>query len=263
MFKKIRRSYKAYRKKKRTQVYLISFPKSGRTWLRTMVGKAICEKYGFDDKFIMRTYYITELAGLQLTEFDHDGSCNKDGNHLTALVGKKNKYRNKKVIFLVRDPRDVVVSSYFEATKRKVVYEGKISDFIRHDCYGINKIIAFYNNWFNNRTIPKDFLLIQYEELHKGPHSCLKKVMDFIGMENADEDIINTAVEYSRFDNMKKLEEKKFFKTNKLRPGNPDDPESFKVRKGIIGGYKEYLNPEDIEYADNVMQELERPFYPY
>jgi hypothetical protein len=35
-----------------------------------------------------------------------------------------------------------------------------------------------------------------------------------------------------------------------LRTPSSADPESFKVRKGRVGGFRDYLSPEDIEYVD-------------
>jgi hypothetical protein len=55
---------------------------------------------------------------------------------------------------------------------------------------------------------------------------------------------------------MKKLERSDFFKTSILRPSDKDDPESYKVRRGKIGGYKDYLNKKDLEYVQKQMQEL-------
>ena len=40
---------------------------------------------------------------------------------------------------------------------------------------------------------------------------------------------------------MKKLEAAGAFDSKILKPGNVTDPESFKVRRGKVGGYREYL----------------------
>jgi len=38
------------------------------------------------------------------------------------------------------------------------------------------------------------------------------------------------------------------------------DPESFKVRRGKVGGYREYLSPEDLDYAADALRELDARF---
>ena len=42
--------------------------------------------------------------------------------------------------------------------------------------------------------------------------------------------------------------------------GDIRDPESFKVRRGKVGGYREYLSVRDQEYAADALMELDRRF---
>src|SRR5205814_1587416 len=67
-------------------------------------------------------------------------------------------------------------------------------------------------------------------------------------------------LEFSRFENMQKLEAAGAFDSNILHPGDVRDPESFKVRRGKVGGYREYLSAEDQQCAANAMTELDRRF---
>jgi len=46
---------------------------------------------------------------------------------------------------------------------------------------------------------------------------------------------------------------------NALTPANPSDPESFKVRKGKVGGYAEYLSKDDISWLSERLADL-HPF---
>jgi Sulfotransferase domain len=58
------------------------------------------------------------------------------------LETDKSRYRGTKVLYLIRDPRDVVVSCFFQATRRKKLFRGTLSEFIRSDNYGIRKIVC-------------------------------------------------------------------------------------------------------------------------
>jgi len=40
------------------------------------------------------------------------------------------------------------------------------------------------------------------------------------------------------------------------------DPESFKVRRGKVGGYQEYLSVEDLQYAAKALAQL-NPLFGY
>ena len=50
------------------------------------------------------------------------------------------------------------------------------------------------------------------------------------------------------------------FDSKILRPGDVRDPESFKVRRGKVGGYREYLSVEDQEYAAAALTQLDPRF---
>ncbi len=66
-----------------------------------------------------------------------------------------------------------------------------------------------------------------------------------LGEAKPDATIFQEALEFSRFENMQKLEAAGAFDSNILHPGDVRDPESFKVRRGKVGGYREYLSAED------------------
>ena len=72
--------------------------------------------------------------------------------------------------------------------------------------------------------------------------------------------IFQEALEFSRFENMQKLEAAGAFDSNILHPGDVRDPESFKVRRGKVGGYREYLSADDQQFAAAAMRELDRRF---
>lgn len=243
-----------------TDAYIISFPNSGRTWLRILIGKALREKFGFSDEIIIDTYKITSKAGILRTQFVHDYSSIIEGYNYYELPADKSEYAGKNVIFLVRDIRDVLVSHYFQATKRVGSFNGSMSDFIRHDKYGATKIITFYNIWYENMSKPKGFLLVRYEDMHKSPEKITASVLSFLGLDYIEEDIIRTAVEFTTFSNLKNLEKEDFFQSDKIRPADTRDNESYKVRKGIIGGYKSYLSKADMEYIDELIRKLGCPF---
>ena len=58
----------------------------------------------------------------------------------------------------------------------------------------------------------------------------------------------------------KKLEQQGAFESKILRAGDVHDPESFKVRRGKVGGYREYLSLEDQQYAAAALRELDPRF---
>jgi hypothetical protein len=72
--------------------------------------------------------------------------------------------------------------------------------------------------------------------------------------------IFQAALDFSQFENMKKMEAAGAFDSKILRPGDVRDPESFKVRRGKVGGYREYLSVEDQAYAAAALTKLDPRF---
>ena len=262
-----------FRKEGRTKisdqvkVYIISHPKSGRTWLRMLLGKVICDKYHLDEEFILNTVKLTVTAGLPPVNWIHDGSPSWSpgswtGSRFVKFVTDKSIFKDKKVIFLYRDPKDVLVSSYFHVTRRESTqFKGTLSEFIRSRENGIKKLVTFYNIWYENQNVPEDFLLVRYEDLQENTHEVLKSVLKFIGIQDVEEEIIDNAVDFASFGNMKKMEADKTLKYKIMQPGKEGDEESYKVRKGKVGGYVDYLSQQDIEYIDKVIDKMGCPFY--
>ena len=172
----------------------------------------------------------------------------------------KSNYRDTKVIFLTRDIRDILVSSYFQATKRTGQFNRHISDFIRDDRYGVKKIVTFYKSWFDHQQVPEAFMHLTYEAVHHDPSGSLKSVLQFIDFPKIDEQVIETAVSFATFDNMRKMEQQGIFNNERLKPGNDNDQESFKVRRGVVGGYRDYLSTADLAYFQRTVNEMGCPF---
>ena len=229
-----------------------------------MIGKYIQELAGVTSSNVLEVYELSRgIEDIPTIAFVHDGSCYEEKNFKARRLPKsKNFYRDKRVILLVRDPRDTLVSYYLHCSRRRRVYQGEISSFIRDESFGIEKVISFINIWIENRHVPEDFCLIRYEDIHRNAHSQLVLLLDFMGIP-VDSRIVKTAVEFASFQNMREMEEKCLINSSRLKPGNPHDPESYKVRRGIVGGYKDYLSQEDIEFLTTAIKTKLSPFCGY
>ena len=62
---------------------------------------------------------------------------------------------------------------------------------------------------------------------------------------------------------MKAMEKTNSFGTSRLKPADPRDPESYKVRKGKVGGFVDYLDPKEIKYCDEAIANHLSPIYGY
>lgn len=168
-------------------------------------------------------------------------------------VEEKPWWNESSVALLVRDPRDVVVSYFFHYTKR-MQHKRKfsISEFIRDPNWGVDRVILFYNAWNEIWKIVPHRLLIKYEDFQKDCYTEFKRLLDFFSIETNDS-AIEDAINHGSFDNMRTKEQsisRQKPKVGLLGTNTPDDPESYKVRRGKVGGYVDYLTIEDIKYLD-------------
>ena len=220
-----------------------------------MLGKALCGHYGLDERRLLWTPSLALAAGLDPIVFTHDGSALADGKHWSELPAGKSDYKEDRVVLLVRDPKDVLVSSYFQATRRLRVFDGTLSQFVRSERFGIRKVLAFLEGWHAGRDSPRKFLLLRYEDMIGDAQHALAAVLDFAGAGKIPRSTVAGAVEFARFENMRKLEREGSFESDVLRPADPGDPESFKVRRGEVGGYARYLTEDDVRYIDSIVHD--------
>jgi hypothetical protein len=243
-----------------SDIYIVSYPNSGRTWLKILIGKALCEQFGIDEKLLLDLFALTKAAGIPTIQLTHDRS--QENTKADQLVYDK-KYNGKKIILLFRDPKDVLVSYYFQQVKRGKRFEGTISEFIRNDKTGIRKLLAFNTLWYNNVKNFEDFLLISYEELTADTAAAIRKALGFVGMENIDPELIEKAVQFANFKNMRDLESQDYWKdhlrAHTMQTPNREDDESYKARRGMVGGYVDYLNQEDIDFINHVIESMDYP----
>jgi hypothetical protein len=132
-------------------------------------------------------------------------------------------------------------------------------DVLRDPIFGIVLIIHTMNEWLREfaRT---DCVLVRYEDLHRSPNEQFRRVLAAVGKTDPQARHFENALEFSRFGNMRKMESSREYDRQLLQPGDVNDPESYKVRRGQIGGYVDYLDPSDLEYANQAMSALDRRF---
>ena len=244
--------------------FLISFPKCGRTWVRYI--------------FAVLEGEVKKRGGaLPPVLATHDDDPHWKYPH--ELSRDKTSYANSSVLFMARDPRDVVVSLYFERTRRIHLYqpewfapelrervkkfEGTISEFLREPCGSFGTLVEFYNLWCVNRGVPEKFFLLRYEELYADPIHRLNSVLRELFGIAVSPDLLSAVVAQCSFEKMHALEGSGLLNHMALTPGDATDPESFKTRRGKQGGYVDYLSHEDITYLNNIIDSKLDPWFGY
>lgn len=226
------------------KIYLLSYPKSGRTWLRLIIGKYFSLKYKEDEESSLSLGQQLEKYGLKNLIHTHASYTWVVKQELTL-----DQLTDAPIILLKRNIKDTLVSYYhhFAYRNRKDRYEGSISDFLRSP-QGVSQIKEFYN-----KTSKMNFIFVtSYEDLHSNAFEVTKTVLHLLG-ENVDTHLLHGAVEFCKFDNMQKYEKEQKLGISTNVQINPNNVESFKVRQGKVNNFDNYLSKEDIQYIDREM----------
>ena len=134
------------------------------------------------------------------------------------------------------------------------------SELLRDPAFGIESMVEIMNSWLAEWSGRADFLLLFYETLRSDPAPGFRQLLQVLGERPVQERAFSHALEFSDFEHMKKLESAGAFASKILRAGDAQDPESFKVRRGKIGGFEDYLSPNDQEYAAAALTKLDSRF---
>jgi hypothetical protein len=215
-------------------IFLVSFPKSGNTWTRFLLANL-----RFPDQ-------PATWANIDRLIPDPTGTTRRDFVRMPRprIIKSHECFdpRYPRVVYIVLDPRDVVVSQYHYHRKiRKIEDDSPIEKFVArflagetcpHGSWGQN-----IGTWlFTSEGNPR-FLLLRYEDLVKDTARELAKVVAFLHLSASPEQIAQ-AVERSSADNMRKLEQAQTDQQGLTRGSRKDL--SF-VRAAGSGGWRSEL----------------------
>ena len=246
---------------------VISIPNSGRTWVRTFLCAYVCARYEHPFSLHPETYHDSRIPRIIYTHdlYEHYTKTRWWERVRGKFLVPPREVKRARIILLARDPRDAFVSHYIEMIRRTsetadVLKSQAVGDVLRDPIFGIALMIQTMNEWLNELARRPDCILVRYEDLHLSPNEQFRRVLAVVGETDPQKRHFENALEFSRFGNMRKMEASLEYDRQLLQPGDVNDPESYKVRRGKIGGYVDYLEPSDTEYADHAMSALDRRF---
>ena len=247
---------------RRTDTFVVSIPKSGRTWLRFFLRHYMCRSAGVEFSVKQRFF---ERLDLPRVEFTHDLWAHRTApaywRRATGLyLIPRSQRRSARIVLLYRDLRDLMVSLHLQLTKRGFKsgarFKGSVKECIADPVFGVESTVDIINHWHAEWADSGRFMLWSYEQCRKDPEKHFRRVLEFAGLGPVQDDLLKESIEFSSFDKMKKMEREGQVNRVMLRPGDPRDPESFKVRRGVIGGFRDYLDAEDIQRIDQATARL-------
>lgn len=256
---------------RRSALIIIAHPKSGNTWLKVMLTRLHAQRHGIPESDFAR-YPALADANPAIPSF----AATNGWYSYERAVGDRlqpgaqdPELRQKPVVLLARNPLDIAVSWYFQFTKRQSDHKQELINaglshpvdrrniemwtFIRESELGLPSLIAFLNYWDAALDALPHSLLTSYEELRADPAGVLRKITRLMGDAFSEAEIAD-AVDFASFDNLRKLESEGFFRSGGLTLRNAKDPESFKVRRAKVGGYRDYFDADRLQELESLVQ---------
>ena len=265
-------------KARRADVIFIVHPKAGGTWARVMMFRVYQQKYGLPPRRVVKSDELHNQNPSLPRFLISNGHYTYEGALKALYEDSSGTLEDKKHILFARHPCDVAVSWYLQFMKRTKEYKRELInaalsdpiddesltmwDFVMHRSLGLPGLIDFLNDWRQRLSVMRDGLIVRYEDFREEPVGALQRVMSFIG-EDADRQRIEEAIAFASFDNLRKLEQQNYFRNPGLRLRDPDDPDTFKVRRGKVLGYRDYFSPQQIECMDTMVRERLHPVFGY
>jgi hypothetical protein len=225
-------------------VFILSYPKSGNTWTRFLLANLV-----YPEKH-------PDFSNINLIIPDPEALSKRTLAKLPRpRILKSHEYfdpRYKRIIYVVRDPRDVVLSQYYFHIKRRLIDDAyPVEQFVRRFVAGETSVYASWGEnvagWLATRYNTPDFLLLRYEDMIADTARELVKVATFLGIE-VDAQRIGHAVEQSSAEQMRKLESTQALKWSSTRKTRQDIPF---VRTAKSGNWKSALPENALEMIES------------
>jgi hypothetical protein len=253
---------------KRSQVVLIRHPKTGSTWLRTLLTQLYHQRDGISPK---RVFVADELA-LQKKGLPRWVISNGyySLEHLIAEAYAHNDplIADQKTILLARHPGDIVVSWHRQYQKRTKAFKRELIEadvnpsgeidwqqmdrwqFVQNPQLGLPAIIRYYNFWAQQLVDRPNALIVRYEDLRQDTEATLRRVTALLG-ESFSDAAYQQAIDFASVDNMRQLEREGYFQNESLRLRDANDVDALKVRTAKVGGFRGDLTADQANWVQS------------
>ncbi len=268
-------------------IFLASYPKSGNTWLRSIIGNF----YNFEKDFTLQDLKSIPLLSIKkhFKEFENKIYSNNNDLHFdwvsqniikcqTLLNNKSNhlniykthsvrhkKFTNETVnagfIYIVRDPRDIVISfknftgKSFDDTIQEFLFEKKLMI----NTNGAQELLSTWElnvqSWLNYKNVPS--LIIRYEDLKLNTKEIVLKIQKFLNKIHRlklylNDYEVDKIIENTNFNNLQKLEDKNGF----------DEATKYSkfFRSGTSNQWKDILSNSQVQLIEKNLQSLMKYF---
>lgn len=222
-------------------LFISAFPRSGNTWITNLLAFCLnCYSVPLDGDGSGFSQEWESLGKYLSGENEHQGSGRFDRVLKTHAIPREVPMgADDAGVYIVRDGRDAITSYYFQiekqwrlasdAKKRLVIRALDIVPFrMRFDI--IARVLG--NQWDREATsaLTERWHIMRYEDMHRDAFGTLREALEKIDPSAWDEDVARQGIEIFSFGNMRAEAMK-------------SAPDSFSVRKGEVGDWRNNFSP--------------------
>lgn len=231
--------------------FIVSYPRSGNTWTRFLIANLL-----FGDQPV-------SFANIERLIPDAEAVSNRYLKNIPSpRLIKTHQYfdhRYPKVLYITRDPRDVLLSYYhFSRKYRHIADDYPLEQYIHGVVTGTSHSTAWgtwaenVGTWLAARAGRPTFLLMRYEDLMADTQSELAKVARFFGVDPSA-DKLREAIENSSADRLRELEKKEGSEWVATKNKRSDIP---MIGSAVTGKWKSALPEAAIAEIESAWGEL-------
>lgn len=184
--------------------FVVSYPRSGNTWTRFLIANLVFPAESVTFANIERLIPDSAAVSNRVLKRTPRPRIIKSHTYFDP--------RYRRVLYIVRDPRDLVLSYYnFQRKYRQIADDYPLADYV--DDFANGRLIsADWGSWGENvaswvytRQHQSGFLLLRYEDMKSNTELQLRRIAAFLGLEPTPERLTQV-IEASSSERMREME---------------------------------------------------------
>ncbi|XP_073131656.1 cytosolic sulfotransferase 12-like [Henckelia pumila] len=254
-----------------SDVFLVSTPKSGTTWLKAVIYSLINRKkyppnsenhplVSTNPHDLVPFIEVKLYADNQIPDIESLPCPRLFSTHIPyfSLPESVRDIHSCKIVYLCRNPKDVFVSlwHFTNRLRSKEMGTNSLEHVFSQFCNGVSILGPFWDHvlhhWNQSKENPGKIFFLKFEDLKRDPLCHLRRLAEFLGCPfSAEEDGFWMAEEILKICSFKNLSGLEINQNGKLSSG--EENKAF-FRRGEVGDWKNYLTDEMAEKLDEISE---------